>query len=450
MALNFLLKRSGTADKRPDPAAMALGELDLNYDDITGGIFYKNASGSVVKVGPAQVGSTAPNATPAGEAGNSVGEFWYDTANAELKIFDGSSWVTTGVSGITNTAFTAAGTILVGTGLNTFASVPVGTDGQVLIADSGEASGVRWGGLSPASTTEAGVVQLNDSVTSTSTTEAATANAVKTAYDAAAAAQTDATQALADASSAADDVGDLSTLTTTDKSSAVAAINEVDAAADAAQADATQALSDASSAQADATQALSDASAAQADATQALSDASAAQSDASQALSDASAAQATADLAIPCACVTAKGDLLAGTAASTPTALSVGTDGQVLSANSACTTGLEWIDGSTALPTGGTDGQFLVVDNNCPDGLAWVDNPTQPTETSAVCTVAPYSPPVGTALEGGYFGGYISTTADGVADYALIVSPKASGEFCGRWWWCCLENTPTEIFNNQV
>jgi phage-related tail fiber protein len=37
--------------------------------------------------------------------------------------------------------------------------------------------------VSAASTTAAGVVQLNDTVTSTSTTEAATANAVKTAYD---------------------------------------------------------------------------------------------------------------------------------------------------------------------------------------------------------------------------------------------------------------------------
>ena len=47
--------------------------------------------------------------------------------------------------------------------------------------------------------------------------------------------------------------------------------------------------------------------------------------------------------AIPCACILAKGDLITGTAANTPIALTVGTDGQLLAACSACTTGLTWV-----------------------------------------------------------------------------------------------------------
>src|SRR5690606_33933546 len=43
----------------------------------------------------------------------------------------------------------------------------------------------RLSGIPSASTSQAGIVQLNNTVTSTSTTQAATANAVKTAYDAA-------------------------------------------------------------------------------------------------------------------------------------------------------------------------------------------------------------------------------------------------------------------------
>lgn len=97
MAVNILLKRSGTADKRPDPTSMALGELDLNYDAVTGGVFYKDSNGDVVKVGSAQVSATAPNVTPVGSAGNSTGEFWYDTANSALKMWDGTDWIEPGL-----------------------------------------------------------------------------------------------------------------------------------------------------------------------------------------------------------------------------------------------------------------------------------------------------------------------------------------------------------------
>jgi hypothetical protein len=67
-----------------------------------------------------------------------------------------------------------------------------------------------------------------------------------------------------------------------------------------------------------------------------------AQGDATQALSDAAAAQSTADAAIPCAAFTAKGNILGASAAGTPSALPVGTDGQVLYACSTAPQGLCW------------------------------------------------------------------------------------------------------------
>jgi hypothetical protein len=166
-------------------------------------------------------------------------------------------------------------------------------------------------GVGSASLLSPGVVQLSNTVTSTSTSQAATANAVKDAYD---------RGTLANTSAAA-----------------------AQATANAAQSDATQALLDAATAQGTADQAVLDAAAAQSDATQALSDAAAAQTDADQALLDAAAAQSTADAAIPCAAITGKGAILTGSAASTPSALAVGTNGKVLAANSACASGLEWI-----------------------------------------------------------------------------------------------------------
>ncbi|MFZ9244250.1 MAG: hypothetical protein ACO22S_04020, partial [Burkholderiaceae bacterium] len=101
---NFLHKRTNIANKRPNPNLIAFGELNLNYDPNTGGVFYKDSVGNLKKVGPAEVNSVAPNSSPAGSTGNSPGELWYDTVAGSLKLWNGSSWVTIGGGGssITN------------------------------------------------------------------------------------------------------------------------------------------------------------------------------------------------------------------------------------------------------------------------------------------------------------------------------------------------------------
>lgn len=88
--------------------------------------------------------------------------------------------------------------------------------------------------------------------------------------------------------------------------------------------------------------------------------------------------------------IDAKGDLIAGSANDTPARLPVGTNGQVLVANSATSTGLEWAADPTStvvdakgdilvgtaadtvgrLPVG-TNGQVLVADSSTGTGLAW-------------------------------------------------------------------------------
>jgi len=93
MSINFLLKRSTTASKRPTAAQLDIGELSLNYDADTAGVFFEDSAGNVRKVGPAEVSATAPNASPAGSSGNSLGEFWYDTSTSNLKIWTGASFV---------------------------------------------------------------------------------------------------------------------------------------------------------------------------------------------------------------------------------------------------------------------------------------------------------------------------------------------------------------------
>jgi hypothetical protein len=88
--------RSSTLNKRPNPASMVDGQVAINYASGSPGMFFKDSSGALVKVGPVHVGSGAPNVSPAsgGTAGNSLGEQWLDTSGGTyvFKIWDGSAW----------------------------------------------------------------------------------------------------------------------------------------------------------------------------------------------------------------------------------------------------------------------------------------------------------------------------------------------------------------------
>ena len=96
MSVNFLLKRTSTADKRPTAAQLSVGELALNYEAGDPGVYFEASDGSVRKIGPVTVGGTAPNTNPAGSSGNSVGELWLDNSGGDnvLKVYDGSDWQT--------------------------------------------------------------------------------------------------------------------------------------------------------------------------------------------------------------------------------------------------------------------------------------------------------------------------------------------------------------------
>ena len=91
-APSLQLRRTAVSDKRPSPTILANGEIAINYHSETSGIFFKDTGGNLVKCGPAEVSTTAPNTDYAGVSGNSLGELWFDSTNEILKVWNGSVW----------------------------------------------------------------------------------------------------------------------------------------------------------------------------------------------------------------------------------------------------------------------------------------------------------------------------------------------------------------------
>ena len=99
MAVQIQTRRSSTLNDRPFPTRLGEGELALNNNSTSPGLFFADnvasPSTGLIKVGPVHVGSSAPNSSAAGFTSSSKGETWLDTTSTEIfKIFDGSSFQT--------------------------------------------------------------------------------------------------------------------------------------------------------------------------------------------------------------------------------------------------------------------------------------------------------------------------------------------------------------------
>lgn len=87
------LKRTTVQDNRPTASGLSAGEPAITLHEDSFGLFFKDASNNIRKIGPIHVGTTAPNVSPSGSAGNSAGEAWLNTTNNSLSVWDGSQWV---------------------------------------------------------------------------------------------------------------------------------------------------------------------------------------------------------------------------------------------------------------------------------------------------------------------------------------------------------------------
>ena len=105
MALQHL--RTSTAHKRPIPSVMSAGQLAVNINEASPGLFFKDSNGDLVKVGPVHIGTDAPNSSPASVAATAL------VTGTVYQILTVGTSDFTGVGASANTVgtvFTATGT----------------------------------------------------------------------------------------------------------------------------------------------------------------------------------------------------------------------------------------------------------------------------------------------------------------------------------------------------
>jgi len=105
--VTILSFRTGQSADRPFPASLTTGQLALSFGATDPGLYFLDSASDIRKIGGAQYGTNAPNSTPNGQPGNSVGELWVDdTATYNMRVWNGSAWVEIG-AGFATLATTA-------------------------------------------------------------------------------------------------------------------------------------------------------------------------------------------------------------------------------------------------------------------------------------------------------------------------------------------------------
>jgi hypothetical protein len=135
----LLVKRSGQSSDRPSGVVVQGGELAISRGAVDPGLYFEDTAGDIRKIGPSHYGTTAPNSTPVGIPGNSVGELWTDSSspNSYLNVWTGSAWVKVGAGYADSAAFAAqASTALLASGA-IFASGTFAQSASTSILSSG-------------------------------------------------------------------------------------------------------------------------------------------------------------------------------------------------------------------------------------------------------------------------------------------------------------------------
>ena len=86
-------KRSGDINRRPLPTELEEGQVALNYNNDSPGMFFKTSSGLLVKAGPATISATAPVASDlVNYQSFAVGELWINSSTGTVSYWTGLAW----------------------------------------------------------------------------------------------------------------------------------------------------------------------------------------------------------------------------------------------------------------------------------------------------------------------------------------------------------------------
>ena len=120
------------------PASPATGDLWFDSDTAQTFAYYDSQWVEIGASGmAASIGDTAPTSPVSGQ-------IWFDSTNASTNVYYDSHWVEVGGTTEVFNFIDAKGDLIVGTADNTVDNLAVGTNGQVLTADSTTATGLKW------------------------------------------------------------------------------------------------------------------------------------------------------------------------------------------------------------------------------------------------------------------------------------------------------------------
>lgn len=106
MSFTVQHKRSSVESHRPLASSLVEGQLGVNFNNNSPGLFFKTGTDAIVKVGPTFLDPSPPELEVGAEYG--VGELWLDTTanNNNLNIWDGAGWRTVAGQGLNFQAIT--------------------------------------------------------------------------------------------------------------------------------------------------------------------------------------------------------------------------------------------------------------------------------------------------------------------------------------------------------